>query len=929
MTSTLLNTKFYIPPTRQKIVPRPRLIEQLNDGLHRNFTLVSAPAGFGKTTLVSKWMDNLGLNGANANQGGYSIAWLSLDESDNDLARFLTYVITALNRTEETETTFGDGALGMLQSPQPPPTETVLTSLINDIVNTSSKIILVLDDYQLIEIQAIHEALNFLLEHLPPQMHLVIATREDPHLSLSRLRASGQITELRAADLRFTTSEAAEFLNQVMGLNLSKEDIAALETRTEGWIAGLQLAAISLQGQADTSRLIQSFTGSHRLVLDYLIEEVLNQQPENVQTFLLQTAIINRLTASLCNALTDQEDGQETLEMLERANLFVIPLDNERNWYRYHHLFADILRQRLQLTRSEQLSILHIRASEWYEKNRSFDDAIEHALHAKDFERAAGLLELVFQEMSSKFLFEDWLGWVKKIPNELIQTRPVLSAQYGEALLDKGELEAGENRFRDAERWLESTDGEGPQREDLADRMVVINEDQFRTLPANIALCRAQIALAQGDVSSTVKHAELALKLSPDESQISSEASVLLGITYWGSGDLEIAHEVMAKWVNSMEKSGNIYFAIAATFGLADIRIAQGRLSEAERTYKRSLQLASEQDENVQRITAHHQLGLAMIYHERGENEEFEKHLLKSKALGEKTTLIDWPFRWHIAQARLKETAGDMEAALDLLDEAKRLYVSNLVPDIKPIEALKARVHIKQGSLAKAINWIHERGISINDDLSYISEFEHITLARILIAEYKNGRTEPDMLQAIGLLERLLKAAEDRRRMGSVIEILLLQAIAHDAQGNLNHALHALEQALDVAEPEGYLRIFVDEGSQMARLLYKALSQEIASDYVRRLLAAFPTDGQEKIIALKSQDSDSEWIEPLSEREIEVLGLIAEGLTNQEISGRLYVSLNTVKAHTRNIYSKIGVNNRTHAVSKARTLGILPNTQLP
>ena len=927
MTDTLLTTKLYIPPTRPELVHRSRLVERLNEGIHRKLTLISAPAGFGKTTLVSEWVDHIRPDTTKKNQSKYRIAWVSLDEGDNDFVRFLSYFITALKQIEGIEATFGKGTLSLLQSPQPQPqpTEAILTTLINEVAAIPDKTIFVLDDYHLIEAQPIHDALSFLLENIPPQIHLVIATREDPHLPLARLRAKDQLTELRAADLRFTSSEAAEFLNQVMGLNLSKEDIAALELRTEGWIAGLQLAAISLRGQTDTSRLIQSFTGSHRLVLDYLIEEVLNQQPENIQTFLLQTAIINRLTASLCNALTDQEDGQETLEMLERANLFIVPLDNERNWYRYHHLFADILRQRLQLTRSEQLSSLHIRASEWYEKNGSFDDAIEHALHAKDFGRAAGLLELVYQEMSSKFLFADWLIWVKKIPNELIQTRPVLSTQYGEALLDKGELEASENRFRDAERWLEPNIVEGPQRENLSDRMVVIDEDQFSILPAKIANCRAQIALAQGDVSDAVKHAELALKLSPAESQISSEASVLLGLTYWGSGDLEAAHGAMSDWVNSMERSGNIYFAIAATFGLADIRIAQGRLSEAESIYKHSVQLASEQDENVQRITAHHQLGLAMIYHEKGEQEDFETHLLKSKELGEQTTLIDWPYRWHIAQAQLKETVGDMEAALDLLDEAKRLYVKNLVPDIQPIEALKARVYIKQGSLAKALNWVHERGISVDDDLSYLSEFEHITLARVIIAEYKNNRTERDILHAVRLLERLLKAAEDRRRMGSVIEILVVQALAHDAQGNMNPALHVLERALDVAEPEGYLRIFVDEGPQMARMLYKALSQGIAPDYVRRLLVAFPPEEQEKTIALKSQAPDSEWIEPLSEREIEVLGLIAEGLTNQEISGRLFVSLNTVKAHTRNIYSKIGVNNRTQAVAKARTLGILPN----
>jgi LuxR family maltose regulon positive regulatory protein len=917
----LLTTKLYIPPTRPDLVSRPRLIERLNVGLHRKLTLISAPAGFGKTTLVTEWIQ--ATSGA---RPPLAIAWLSLDDADNDLVRFLTYFITALNQIEGIDATIGKGALSMLQSPQPPPTEAVLTSLINDIATIPDRTILVLDDYHVIDSSRVDNAFDFLLEHLPSQLHMVIATREDPHLSLSRLRARAQMTELRATDLRFTSAEAIEFLNKVMGLNLSVDDVATLETRTEGWIAGLQLAAISMQRLEDTSKFIESFTGSHRLVLDYLIEEVLSQQPESVQTFLLQTSILNRLCASLCDAITGQNKGQETLEMLERANLFVIPMDNERQWYRYHHLFADILRQRLQLTRLEQLSILHIRASKWYEKNRSFNNAIEHALLAKDFERTAGLLELVYQEMSSKFQFADWLGWVKKIPNELIQTRPVLSTQYGEALLDKGELEASENRFLDAERWLEPNIGEGPQREDLFNRMVVIDEDQFHTLPAKIAICRAQIALAQGDVSGTVKHAELALKLSPDGSQISSEASVLLGLTYWGSGDLEAAHGAMSEWVNSMERSGNIYFAIAATFGLADIRIAQGRLSEAERTYIHSLQLASEQDVNVQQITAHHQLGLAMIYHEKGEHEDFEKHLLKSKELGEQTTLIDWPYRWHIAQAQLKETVGDMEAALDLLDEAKRLYVRNLVPDIQPIEALKARVYISQGSLAKAMNWVYERGISVDDDLSYLSEFEHITLARVIIAEYKINRTERDMLQAIGLLERLLKAAEEGRRMGSVIEILVVQALAHEAHGNIPSALLSLKKALALAEPEGYIHIFVDEGPPMERLLYEALSQKITPDYVQRLLAAFPAIESERMDSTQLQNAGSELIEPLSMREIEVLQLIAEGFTKPEIASKLYLSPNTIKVHTRNIYGKLGVNNRTQASIRARALGILPST---
>jgi LuxR family maltose regulon positive regulatory protein len=557
MATPILVTKFFIPATRPELVSRPRLIEKPNNGLHQKLTLISAPAGFGKTTLVSVWMGELRQGAPKENK--YKVTWLSLDEGDNDLVRFLSYFIASLNQIDELDTTVGKGALSMLQSPQPPPSDAILTSLINEFAEITNKIILVLDDYHLIEAQPVHDTLAFLLEHLPMQMHLVIATREDPNLSLSRHRVSNQLTELRAADLRFTSSEAAEFLNQVMGLALSEEDIIALETRTEGWIAGLQLAAISLQNHEDATHFINSFTGSHRLVHDYLIEEVLNQQPESVQNFLLQTAISNRLTASLCNALTDQEDGQETLEMLERANLFIVPLDNKRYWYRYHHLFADILRQRLQLTRSEQLSLLHIRASEWYEKNGSFDDAIEHALHAKDFERAAGMLELVYQDMSSKFLVGDWLGLISKIPSELIQTRPVLSTQYGEALLDEGELEAGEKRFQDAERWLELNQGEGPQRENLSGRMVVMDEEQFRTLTATIAVCRAQISLAQGDVSSTVQQAELALKLSPEESQIHTRASVMLGLIYWGRGELEAAYGAISDFVNNMEKSGYIY----------------------------------------------------------------------------------------------------------------------------------------------------------------------------------------------------------------------------------------------------------------------------------------------------------------------------------------------------------------------------------
>jgi LuxR family maltose regulon positive regulatory protein len=955
MTTPLLTTKLYIPPPRPNLVERPRLIERLNEGLHRKLTLISAPAGFGKTTLVSEWVagcERPAAPGPPARTG-----WLSLDEGDNDPTRFLAYLVAAL---QTIATNIGEGALGMLQSPQPPPTEAVLTVLINEIAAIPDRVVLVLDDYHIIESSpaaastSVDGALIFLLEHLPPSergLHLVIATRDDPHLSLARLRASGQLTELRATDLRFTPDEAATFLNQVMGLSLSADEITALETRTEGWIAGLQMAALSMQGREDTASFIQAFTGSHRFVMDYLVEEVLQRQPERVRSFLLQTSILDRLSGPLCDAVrfgsaispssaegtavTGQEDGRGMLAALERGNLFVVPLDDRRQWYRYHHLFADVLQAHLMEEQPDQVPTLHRRASEWYEHDGSSADAIRHAIAAEDFKRAAGLVELAWPAMSGSFQSTAWLGWVKALPDELVRARPVLSAAYAWAFLNAGKLEAAEARLLDAERWLDTAPDMSERPEiplaetcpERSRRMVVVDEEQFRSLPASLAAARAYHAQALGDVPGTVKYARRALDLSSEGDHLQRrQAAALLGIAYWVSGDLESAHKAIADWMNSMQKAGNIVFAIASAFALADIMVAQGRLHEAVRTYKQSLQLASEHNKHVQQVTAHHHLGLAMLYHEMGDQEAAAQHLLKSRELGEQTALVDWPNRWCLAQARLKETQGDLEASLDLLDEAKRLYVRTLVPDIRPIEALKARVYVKQGRLTEALGWAREGGLSADDDLSYLREFEHITLARVLIAQYRSDGVDGSILEAMELLERLLKAAEEGRRMGSVIEILALQALAQEAQGNIPLALAPLERALALAEPEGYVRVFVSEGQPMARLLYEGLSRGIAPDYVRQLSAAFPDIEPDQIGPPKTQVPESELVEPLSEREIEVLQLIAEGLTNQEVATRLYLSLHTVKVHARNIYGKLGVKNRTQAVARGKALGILSHT---
>ncbi len=920
MLTPILATKLYIPPPRPQVVSRPRLTGRLNEGLYpnqgvgRKLTLISASAGFGKTTLVSEWVAGC----------GQPVAWLSLDEEDSNLARFLAYLIASL---QTIAVKIGAGMLGAVQSPQPPPTELLLTTLLNEIAAIPDHFVLVLDDYHVVDSKPVDEALTFLLEHLPPQMHLVIATREDPQLPLARWRARGQLTEMRAADLRFTPAEAAGFLNQVMGLNLSAEDIAALETRTEGWIAGLQLAAlalqgaISMQGQQETASFIKTFTGSHRFVLDYLVEEVLQRQPEHVRSFLLQTAILERLSGPLCDAVRfgtagsyhRQEGSQGILDALERGNLFIVPLDNQRRWYRYHHLFAEVLRARLLDEQPNQAPVLHRRASEWYEQNGLPADAIRHALAAEDFERAAGLIEQAYPAMDTSFQFAAWLGWVRKLPEEVVRARPVLSVDYAWALTDNGEFEASESRLRDAEQRLDT----GGQPESPAGGVVVVDEAQFRTLPARIALARAYHAQAQGDFAGTVKYAELALELSPEEDHFNRGGAVAsLSMAYWARGELEAARRAMADWVNSCQKAGNIIFVIASSAYLAEIIVARGQLREAERIYQQSLQLAAAQDPPILHVTAHLYLGLGLLYHEQGDRESAAQHLLTSRELGEQTALVDWPCRWRLAEAQLKESGGDLEAALDLLEEAKRLYVRNPVPDLRPIEALKARVWVRQGRLADALSWVRERDLSAEDDLSYLREFEHITLARVLIARYQNDRVETSIREAMGLLERLRHAAEESGRTGSVIEILVLQALAQEAQGKIPLALASLERALTLAGPEGYIRIFVDEGLPMATLLREAAKRGTAPNYVRQLQAASGKAESRTPVA-------QPLIEPLTGRELDVLRLFRTELNGPEIAGELVVSLSTLRTHTRNIFNKLGVNNRRAAVRRAEELDLL------
>jgi LuxR family transcriptional regulator, maltose regulon positive regulatory protein len=902
MATPILATKLYIPPPRPHVVPRPRLIERLNAGLRHRLTLISAPAGFGKTTLLSEWLVG----------GHLPIAWLSLDEEENDQLRFLTYLVAALQTIAPH---IGQGVLDVLQSSQPPPPEALLTVLLNEIATITDPFVLVLDDYHMIDARPVDQALTYLVEHLPPQMHLVIATREDPHLPLARLRARGQLTELRAADLRFTASEATAFLTAGMGLTISEADIVRLSDRTEGWVAGLQLAALSMQGHQDIAGFIQAFAGDHRYIVDYLVEEVLQRQPEPARRFLLQTSILDRLSGPLCDAVTGQEDSSMRLADLERGNFFVVPLDDKRQWYRYHHLFADVLRAHLPAELPDQVSTLHRRASAWYERNGSATNAIRHALAAEDFERAANLIERELPAMRRGRHDATLLGWLKALPDGVIRVRPVLSVGFAYALLSAGELEAVEARLQDAERWL---DAEADASEPASlDEMVVMDEEEFRRLPGGIAVYRAAIAQISGDVAGTVTYARRALDVLPeDDHLVRGAAAALLGLSSWASGDLETAYRAFADGMTSVRMAGNVSDAISGTIALADIRVAQGRLHEAMLAYERALQLATEAGGHELRGTADLYVGMSELCRERNDLHTATQHLLKSEEMGERTGFPPNQSRWRVAMARIKEAQGDLDGALDLLHEADRLYVRDFFPDVHPAAALVARVWVRQGRLGEALGWAREQHLSIDDDLSYLREFEHITLARVLLAQHKTNRADHPIRETTRFLDRLLKAAEAGGRIGSVIEILVLQALTHQAQGDIPAALTSLRQALTLAESEGYVRMFVDEGSSMMLLLEEAAKRGLAPYYARQLLAAAGS-------AVGTPQIKQGLIEPLSERELDVLRLLRSDLNGPEIARELVVSLNTVRTHTKNIYSKLGVTNRRAAVRQAEELGLL------
>jgi LuxR family maltose regulon positive regulatory protein len=892
MSVPILATKLYIPPLQPHIVRRPRLIAQLNEVPHRKLTLISAPAGFGKTTLVSEWLAGC----------GQRAAWLSLDEGDNDPAGFLEYLVAALQTISNN---IGDGVLGALQSPESPPVESILTALLNEIAALQDNFILVLDDYHVVVAKPIDNALAFLVEHLPPQMRLVIATREDPQLPLARLRARGQLVELRAADLRFTPTEVAEFLNQVMGLNLAGEDIAALEARTEGWIAGLQLAAISMRGHRDAASFITSFTGSHHFVLDYLVEEVLRRQSESIQAFLLRTSILDRLCGPLCDAVSGSPSasGQETLEYLERANLFIVPLDNERRWYRYHHLFAELLRQRLHQSASSGneaggVAEYHIRASRWYEDHGLEFEAFQHAAAGNDIERAERIIQGKGIPLHIRGAVAAILGWLASLPKTVLDARPSLCVRYATLSLVTGQTTGIEEKLQAAEAAIAAAlQGAEP-------------DDKTRDLIGQIAAARATLALTRYQPEAMITQARRALEyLPPDNFFPRIRAIWTMGFAYQVQGDRAAARRAFSEAMAISQASGNIRMTIVATISLGAIQELENHLYQAAETFRTGLQLAGDHPQPFEN-EAH--LGLARIFYQWSDLEAAEQHGQQALLLARRyDRAIDRYILSEVFLARLKLTCGDAAGAAAMLaDTEQSVREKNFVHRISEVAAAQVLVLLRQGDPAAAAQLAKTHGLPISQ-------------ARVLLAQ-------GDPSAALAVLEPLRLQMEAKNWQDERLKVMVLQVVAHQAHRDTDKALLLLGYTLALAEPGGFIRIFVDEGEPM-RMAISDLRLSIEKQprgqdpkllgYVDKLLAAFAQPvamPQAKIDNPKSQ-----MFEALSQREVEVLQLIAQGLSNHEIGERLFLALDTVKGHNRNIYGKLRVQRRTEAIARARELGLI------
>jgi LuxR family maltose regulon positive regulatory protein len=821
------------------------------------------------------------------------VIWVSLDAGDNDPVRFWTYFIAALQMLDAE---IGRKALALLQTPLLPPIESILTVLINEIGAFSDNFALVLDDYHVIDTKladvsmSIDKALTFLLDHLPTQMHLVITSREDPNLSLARLRARDQLTELRATDLRFTHTEAAGFLNQTMGLKLSEEEIAALESRTEGWVAGLQLAALSMRGREDVHGFISAFAGDNRYIVDYLVEEVLQRQSERVRSFLLQTSILDWLSGPLCDAVTGKDDSKALLEALERGNLFVSPQDDKRHWFCYHHLFADVLRAYLMEEQPDRVPVLHQRASEWYEHNGLEIEAFQHAAAANDVERAERLIEGEGMPLQFRGAGAPVLNWLESLPKTALDARPSLWVTYASTLLFGGRPAAVEQKLQAAEAAL------------LAHEQGAEPDGRSKDLIGRIASMRATLAVIQHDVETIINQSHRALEyLHPDNKPVRTATTWTLGYAYQLQGDRAAASQAYNEVISIGKSFGDSIYTTAATINLGQLQEANNQLSMATETYRRALQMAGDPP---QRMAGEAYLGLARIYYEWNDLDAAQQHGQQCAQLARQIESVSTSASYGVFLARLRLAQRDVSGAIVVLDEAeefvRRHNFEFMMPEIVTAQVITM---LHQGDLAAAAH------LAVKHELP-------ISQARVHLAQ-------GDPATALAVLKPLRQQVEAKGWKNERLKVMILQAIALHALCETDKAEQVLGNALALAEPGGFIRIFVDEGQSMALLLNETLNRGIAPNYVQRLLTAFPFDETDQAVSSQTQAPKSELDEPLSQRELEVLQLIAQGLSNREISERLFLALNTVKGHNRKIFDKLQVQRRTEAVARARELDLL------
>ena len=885
MMTQILQTKLFMPPARLELVERPQLGTMLNRALSASLTLVSAPAGFGKTTLVSNWIQ----------QQPHAVAWLSLDESDNDSVRFLSYVVAALNTAVSN---FPSTSLTMLQNRQSVMMDVILTELLNAITAVSHPIILVLDDYHLIEDEDIHEGLIFVLDHMPSNLHLILTTRSDPPLPLSRLRGRRQLVEMRQAELAFTLEETTRFLNDLMKLELSADAVNALAERTEGWITGLQMAAVSMQGRRDVAGFVQAFTGSNRFVLDYLMEEVWQQQSPEIQDFLMKTAVLDELTGPLCDALMDDAtNSQEILAFLDRTNLFVIPLDDDRRWYRYHHLFVELLRQRLSSTQLDLENQLHHRAGEWYAENGRIATAIDHFLQATSYEKAADLIEQVAENYLMRSEVDTLLHWINAVPENWVRERPLLFVYQAGALLINGQsLVAIESQLEAA---MEGSDG---------------------TASGEVNVMRSLMAAFRGDPEESRMLSELALRYLPTANRfLRSLVSQNMALAYALHGDVQSVIDKLMEAVNLSEDAGNIMSQVISLSHVGEFHIAGGRLREAQDVYQQCIALAVDEKQRPLPIAGIPKMGLGQLYREWNEFDKAEELIQGGLALiqrwGEMGAL-----EGYIWLSRLRRSQGNFDAAQKALNQANRIAVgfdASLMDDyIVGID--QAQLDIQQGRLETAVSWVKSTGLiekTLENTPYHLWELGRITLIRLYIAQQSFST-------ALNMLSDLIPRAKRLGRIDAIIDALGLQAIALSRTKQMDKAFASLQEALTLAEPENYIRIFLDKGEQMVGLLVEFLQKSRPAElqtYVQKILS-YQVSG----ISSQQKEASSALVEPLSERELEVLQLIAAGHTNREIADRLVVAISTIKTHINNIYGKLGVTRRTHAISRAKQLNLLP-----